>query len=216
MRDRPVVENTVAMTKPVIVQNEYVQHENVIVKNEKFSALDTLSADLSARAERALRHDHPECVVCRMKPTRVCFLPPSVTSWTLCDRCRLPRAARKHAGRRQASPTGRPVNGALRATQAGANGDSAPITGAQRTLRSRWGNSPPDTDHEHSMATTVRVLIPLSGPDGSYGRGDLYSCDDEGAARLIAAGIAEATTEPEVVVGVIRRPEPKRRRRSAK
>jgi hypothetical protein len=39
----------------------------------------------------------------------------------------------------------------------------------------------------------VRLLTGLSGPDVSHAAGDLYTCDEATAARLVAAGFAEAT-----------------------
>jgi len=44
----------------------------------------------------------------------------------------------------------------------------------------------------------VRLLTSLSSPTGSWAEGEVYSCDDDTAARLIASGQAV----PVVVGGV--------------
>jgi hypothetical protein len=52
----------------------------------------------------------------------------------------------------------------------------------------------------------VRLLTALSGPTISAAAGDLYECDPQAAARLIAAGFAvpvERQEEPETAVRVV-------------
>lgn len=43
---------------------------------------------------------------------------------------------------------------------------------------------------------TVRVLVPMSGPDGAWSVGDLYHCAQADAERLVASGRVAWVTAP--------------------
>lgn len=48
----------------------------------------------------------------------------------------------------------------------------------------------------------VRLLVSIAGVDFAKTTGELYECDPAAAARLIAAGYAEAITVPEAAMQV--------------
>lgn len=43
---------------------------------------------------------------------------------------------------------------------------------------------------------TLRVLVAMAGPHQAWSVGDLYTCDDEHAAHLVAVGRAEYCDPP--------------------
>lgn len=43
---------------------------------------------------------------------------------------------------------------------------------------------------------TLRLLVAMAGPDQAWSVGDLYTCDDEHAAHLVAVGRAEYCDPP--------------------
>lgn len=62
----------------------------------------------------------------------------------------------------------------------------------------------------------VRLKVAMAGKDVSYAPGDLYSCDDASAARLIAAEYAETIArEAPVERSVLMAPERATKRRGA-
>lgn len=44
----------------------------------------------------------------------------------------------------------------------------------------------------------VRLLTSMAGIDFSHNHGDIIDCNDAEAVRFVAAGIAEAVTQPKV------------------